>query len=45
MAAPFVAGAVALARDMRPDLGYTDIKQALLTQADTISALSGKVVG
>ena len=45
MSAPFVAGAVALARDMRPDLGYMDIKQALLTQADTIPALSGKVVG
>lgn len=44
-ASPHLAGAVSLARSMRPDLSYLDIKNALLGQADVIPALSGKIDG
>lgn len=40
MATPFVAGVASLARSMRPELSYLDIKQAVLDQAEFVLALS-----
>ena len=45
MATPFVAAVASLARSMRPDLSYLDIKNAIINQAESISALSGYVAG
>ncbi len=45
MASPMVAGAVSLARSMRPDLGYLDIKNAIINNAEYVSTLSGYVSG
>ena len=43
MATPFVAAVASLARSMRPDLSYLQIKSAILDQAEYIPALSGLV--
>jgi len=45
MATPFVVGVASLARSMRPELSYLDIKNAIINQADTIGALNGYVAG
>jgi hypothetical protein len=41
MATPFVAAVTSLARSMRPELSYLDIKSAIINQAESISAMSG----
>lgn len=43
MAAPLVSGVLALMIARRPDLNYLQIRQALLSNVDTLSSLSGKV--
>ena len=45
MATPFVVGVASLARSMRPDLSYLDIKNAIIDQADSIPGLSIQIVG
>ena len=45
MATPFVVGVASLARSIRPELTYLDIKNAILTQAEYVVALSGLVSG
>ena len=40
MATPFVAAVASLARSMRPDLSYLDIKNAILNNADYITGLN-----
>lgn len=42
-AAPIVAGIASLLRSRRPELSYTDIKQAILAGVDVLPSLSGKV--
>lgn len=44
MATPHVAGLASLAWSYRPELSYLDIKNAIITWGDSISALSGKTV-
>lgn len=44
MATPHVAGLASLARSFRPDLSYTDIKNAILDNGDSIASLAGKTV-
>lgn len=43
MAAPFVAGAVALIKSIRPNLTPGEIKQLLMFTADPVAQLTGKV--
>ena len=43
MATPFVTAVASLARSMRPELSYLDIKSAIINQAEYVSALSGYV--
>lgn len=45
MATPFVTAVASLARSMRPELSYIDIKNAIINQAESIAALSGFVAG
>lgn len=45
MATPFVVAVASLARSMRPNLSYLDIKNAIIDQADVIGTLSGYVAG
>ena len=45
MATPFVAAVASLARSMRPELSYLDIKNAIIDQAKYVSSLSGYVAG
>lgn len=45
MATPFVAAVASLARSMRPELSYLDIKNAIINQAEYIETLSGYVAG
>ena len=45
MATPFVVAVASLARSMRPELSYLDIKNAIINQAESISTLSGYVAG
>jgi hypothetical protein len=40
MATPFVVAVASLARSMRPDLSYLDIKNAILNQAEYITGLN-----
>lgn len=44
MAAPFVTGAVALLRDLHPTWSYQQIIQRILTTADPLPTLAGKMV-
>jgi serine protease len=44
MATPHVAGLASLAWSYRPELSYSDIKNTLLSQGDSLLALSGKTV-
>lgn len=44
MAAPHVAGVVALMRSSRPDWSYLQIREKLLSSSDSIPALDGKTV-
>ena len=44
MAAPHVAGAVALLRSLRPDLSLAATRQALFAALDPVPALAGKTV-
>lgn len=44
MAAPFVTGAVALLRDLYPTWTYQQIVNRILTTADPLSSLAGKMV-
>jgi serine protease len=44
IAAPHVAAAYALYRAQRPDAGYTELKQALLDDVDTLPAFTGRSV-
>ena len=43
MATPFVTAVASLARSMRPELSYLDIKSAIINQAEYVSALNGYV--
>ncbi|MEI6774728.1 MAG: S8 family serine peptidase [bacterium] len=45
MATPFVVAVASLARSMRPELSYLQIKDAIINQAEFVSALSGFVAG
>ena len=45
MATPFVAAVASLARSMRPELSYLDIKNAIIDQAEYVGLLSGYVAG
>jgi len=45
MATPFVTAVASLARSMRPELNYLQIKNAIIDHAKYVSALSGYVAG
>ena len=43
MATPFVVGVASLARSMRPELSYLDIKHAIIDHAEYVAEFSGVV--
>lgn len=43
MATPFVVGVASLARSMRPELSYLDIKHAIVDHAEYVAGFSGVV--
>lgn len=44
MATPQVVGLASLAWSYRPDLGYSEIKKAILDNGDAVASLAGKTV-